>query len=163
MKRWLAALACALVAGLVQAQDKACGKADAAAAEKNVDMVVGWSQLHKVWRDYRHCDSGNVDEIFTDAVLRLMVEWRNVDALAAAMADPQFKAFVVKHLKSPAAKADQDAIYSRTKASCPPSHAAMCAELSEIVKRPAVKAEPPQPPAPPSPPEPPAKAAPPGK
>lgn len=148
------AFAFAAVAG--HAQDKVCSKADAAAAEKNVDMVVGWAQLHRAWRDYRHCDTGAVSEIFTDAILRLAVEWKNVDALGEAMQDPNFKAFVVKHLKSPAAQADHESIYSRTKASCPPSQAALCAELADVVKRPvkAAPAEAPQPPAKAEPPKP---------
>lgn len=129
------ALGVALAACGALAQDKPCGKAEAAAAEKNVDMVMHWAQLQKAWRDYRHCDAGQVAENFTDAVLRLAVEWKNVDALGEAMKDPQFKAFVVKHLKKPAAQPDHDAIYSRAKASCPAQHAAMCEELAEVVKR----------------------------
>jgi hypothetical protein len=150
------AVAIALAAVTGHAQDKPCTKADAAAAEKNVDMVVGWAQLQRAWRDYRHCDTGPVSEIFTDAILRLAVEWKNVDALGEAMKDPQFKAFVVKHLKSPAAQGDHDSIYSRTKASCPASQAALCAELAEVVKRPAkaAPAEAPQPPSKAEPPKP---------
>ena len=138
----------------VQAQDKPCSKADAAAAEKSIDMVLSWPQLHKAWRDHRHCDSGRAGESFTDAVLRLAVEWKDVDALGEAMKDAQFKAFVVKHLKSPAAQPDHDAIYSRAKASCPANQAPLCSELAEIVKRP-VKTSPPEPPQPPSKAEPP--------
>lgn len=130
-----AALALALVACGAQAQDKPCGKAEAAAAEKSVDNVVNWAQLQKAWRDYRHCDADQVSENFTDAVLRLAVEWKNVDALGEAMKDPQFKAFLVKHLKKPSAQADHESIYSRAKASCPAHHAAMCEELAEVVKR----------------------------
>lgn len=159
MKRPLACIALLVLAFAGHAQQKACTRADAAAAEKNVDMVVSWPQLQKAWRDFGHCDSGAVDELFTDAVLRLAVEWRNVDAFAQAMADPQFKAFVIRHLKSPAAQPDHDSIYSRAKASCPAQHAALCAEIAEVVKRP-VKTAPPEPP---QPPEPPSKALPPGK
>ena len=151
------ALVIAFAALGAQAQDKVCTKADATAAEKNVDMVVGWAQLHRAWRDYRHCDTGPVSEIFTDAILRLAVEWKNLDALGEAMKDQQFKAFVVKHLKRPAAQADHDSIYSRTKASCPASQAALCAELAEVVKRP-VKTAPPEAPQPPSKAEPPKPA-----
>jgi hypothetical protein len=160
MKRLPACIALLALAFAGHAQDRPCTKADAAAAEKSVDMVVSWPQLQKAWRDFRHCDSGPVDELFTDAVLRLAVEWRNVDAFAQAMADPQFKAFVIRHLKSPAAQGDHESIYSRTKASCPAQHAALCAEIAEVVKRPAAKGEPPQPP---QPPQPPSKAEPPGK
>ena len=142
------AFAAAAMSLAAQAQDKACSKTDAVAAEKNVDMVVSWGQLQKAWRDYRHCDTGPVSETFTDAVLRLAIEWKNVDALGEAMKDAQFKSFVMKHLKG-AAEPDRDAIYSRAKASCPANHAAMCAELAEVVKR-QVKTEPPAPPQPPS-------------
>jgi hypothetical protein len=161
MSRALRVLAFALVmpACVAHAQGKPCSKSEAAAADKGVDMVVGWNQLHKAWRDYGHCDAGSVSESFTDAILRLMVEWKNVDALGEAMKDEKFKAFVVKHLKSPAAQADHESIYSRVKASCPANHGPMCAELAEIVKRP-VKTAPPEPPQPPSKP---GAALPPGK
>jgi len=164
VNRALRALACGFViaAFAAHAQDKPCGKADAAAADKAVDMVVGWNQLHKAWRDYRHCDTGAVAETYTDAVLRLMVEWKNIDALGEAMKDEKFKAFVVKHLKTPAAQADHDAIYSRVKASCPANHAALCAELAETVRRP-VKTVAPEPPSPPEPPSKATPAQPPGK
>ena len=159
MKRAGAAFAALALAFGASAQDKPCSKADAAAAEKGVDMVVSWPQLQKAWQDHGHCDAGSVSETFTDAVLRLAVEWKNVDALGEAMKDARFKAFVLKHLRDPAAEGDRDAIYSRAKASCPASQAAMCAELAEAVKRP-VKTAPPHPPEPPGKPEPP---APPGK
>lgn len=131
----VAALAIAAAGFAAHAQDKPCSKADAAAAEKNVDMVMNWSQLQKAWRDHRHCDTGQVSENFTDAILRLAVEWRNVDALGEAMKDAQFKAFVVKHLRKPGAQPDHESIYSRARASCPPQHAAMCEELAEVVKK----------------------------
>lgn len=157
--RLAAAIAISLAAGLAHAQEKPCSRADAAAAEKAIDMIVAWPQLQRAWRDYSHCDTGPVGESFTDAVLRLAVEWRNVDALGEAMKDPRFKAFMIRHLKSPTAQPDHDSIYSRVKASCPGNHADMCAELAEIVKRP-VKAAPPAPPEPPQPPQPPSKAEP---
>jgi len=122
-------------AGLAHAADKPCSKADAASAEKAIDRVVTWQQLHKAWQDYRHCDADAVGDVFTDALLRLTVEWKHVDALAASMrADPQYHAFVYKHLKSDAAKDDRDAIYSRAKASCPSGMDAFCGELAETIK-----------------------------
>jgi hypothetical protein len=127
------------------AADKPCSKAESAAAEKAVDRVVAWPQLLKAWQDYRHCDSGPVAEVFTDALLRLTVEWKNVDALAAAVrADPQYRDFVYAHLKSDAAKDDREAIYSRAKSSCPSGMDAFCGELAELVK-PAAATPPPKP------------------
>src|SRR5690348_4641095 len=66
MKRVRVLLAVMLAAGAFAAhgQDKACSKADAAAAEKAIDRVVTWPQMQKAWQDYRHCDTGNVDDQF---------------------------------------------------------------------------------------------------
>ena len=122
-------------AALAHAADKPCSKADAATAEKAIDRVVTWQQLHKAWQDYRHCDAGAVGDIFTDALLRLTVDWKNVNALAATMrSDPQYHDFVLAHLKSDAAKDDRDAIYSRAKASCPSGLDAFCGEVADVVK-----------------------------
>ena len=136
MKKVQAVLCAALLAaGTAAAQDKACSKSDAAAAEKAIDRVVSWPTLYKAWQDYGHCDSGPVDELFTDAVLRLTVEWKSVDSFAGDMQrDGKYKQFVHRHLKSPAAKDDRDAIYSRAKASCPAKLDGFCGELADVVK-----------------------------
>jgi hypothetical protein len=115
---------------------KECSKADMAAAEKAVERVVNYSGLNKAWKDYGHCDTGAVDEVFTDAILRLMVEWKNVDIIAQDMRDPGYKAFIHKHLSSPAAKDDRQSIFSRAKASCPVTQGRFCEELIEVVKAP---------------------------
>lgn len=125
----------ALAAGGAAAQQKGCSPADKAAAEKEIDRVMSWGSLYKTWQDYRHCDSGSVDELFTDAILRLTVDWKNVEAFAAdVQKDGAYKQFVYRHLRSPAAQDDHDTIYSRAKASCPARLDGFCAELAEIVK-----------------------------
>lgn len=138
MKR-LAVLAALLAAAAIgaRAQDKACTAADAAAAEKQVDMVVAWPQLYDTWQKFRHCDKGTVDELFTDAILRLAVEWKHVDVFAETMRkDPQFKAFVYRHLQSPAAKDDRESVYARAKKDCTASLKAFCDEVADIVQSP---------------------------
>jgi hypothetical protein len=126
------AAACALGAA---AQDKACSKADEAAAAKAVDRIVMWSQLQGTWKDYRHCDTGAIDDAFTDAVMRMLVEWKKPQALAEAMAqDPAYAAFIVKHLKSPAAKEDRESVYSRAKSDCPADLGAFCEKIAEASK-----------------------------
>ena len=129
-----ALLAAFALAGSALAADKPCSAADSATAEKAIDRVVSWSQLQKAYLDYRHCDKGNVGEVYTDALLRLAVEWKNVDAFANAMKDAGFKDFVAAHLRSPAAKDDREAIYSRTKSNCPKGMDAFCAELAQVVR-----------------------------
>jgi len=130
-----ALIVCLLVlASLANAADKPCGKADAAAAQKAIDMVVTWQQLHKAWQDYRHCDGEPaVADMFTDALLRMAVAWKNVNELAAGMKDPQYRDFVYKHLKSDAAKDDRESVYSRAKKDCPSGQDAWCDEMAGTI------------------------------
>jgi hypothetical protein len=126
---------CLGAAGLAAAADKACTKADAATGEKAIERVNNWNQMYKSWQDYRHCDAGAVADAYTDTLLRLFVEWKGVDALAGTMKkDAQYNEWVHARLKSPAAKDDQAAVYSRVKASCPSGMDAFCSELAESVK-----------------------------
>jgi hypothetical protein len=130
-------LACALLAGAsaVQAQDKPCTKADEAAAAKAIDRIVTWPMLQKTWQDYRQCDKGAVDDAFTDALMRMLVEWKSPQALADSMdKDPQYAAFVMRHLASPAAKDDRESVYSRAKQSCPANLGAFCDKVAEASK-----------------------------
>jgi hypothetical protein len=126
---------CAVVAAAPALAQKACSKADSAAAEKAIDKVVNWSSLYKAYTDYRHCDTDSVGDIFTDAILRLMVEWKHVDQIAGTVAkDGEYKAWLQKHLQSPAAKGDVEDVYSRARLSCPSTQKDFCTELAEMVK-----------------------------
>ena len=123
-------------ASFAHAADKSCSKADAASAEKAIDKVVTWQQLHKAYEDYRHCDAEPaVADVFTDALLRLAVAWKGVTQLATAMkSDAQYRDFVYAHLKSDAAKDDREALYSRAKKDCPAAQDAWCDEMAGTIK-----------------------------
>lgn len=117
------------------AQDKACSPADAATAEKTVDRVVNWEQLYKAHQEFRHCDNGPVSEVFTDALLRLIVEWKQVDGLAKPMEkDAGYKDFVYKHLRDPAAAGDLKSVYSRAKMNCPKGLEGWCDQLAAATR-----------------------------
>jgi hypothetical protein len=129
---FIAALA-APVAAL--AADKPCTKADAANAQKTLDRASSWPQMQKAWQDFRHCDADATKDQFTDSLMRLLVDWKHVEALAAAMQkDAEFKSFVHAHLQSPAAKDDIQDVYARAKSNCPKGLDAFCAELADIAK-----------------------------
>lgn len=155
MKRAVALAAALGFAACAHAQ-KQCPPAEAARAEKTIDTVVSWAQMRKVYVDYAHCNTGAVADMYCDALLRLMVEWKNIDALAADMAkDEKYRDFVYAHLRSPAAKDDRETVYARARRSCPKGLEAFCAELAEVVNPKAAPASAPAaPPAPPAPPAP---------
>jgi hypothetical protein len=135
-KPWILGLAPILFTAFgAFAQGKACMPADMAAAEKAADRVVNWEQLYKAFQDYGHCDKGSVDEIFTEALLRCIVEWKNVEGLARPMEkDKAYREFVYRHLGSPAAKSDVDSVYSRAKLSCPKGLDGFCTQIASAVK-----------------------------
>jgi hypothetical protein len=140
MRKPNAALACLALAaaciasGAARAADKPCAKADAANAEKAIERVNNWGQLYKSWQDFHHCDTGAVAEVYTDSLMRLMVEWKGINTLAANMQkDADFKSWVHARLKG-AAKDDQDSVYSRVKSSCPAGMDAFCGELADSAK-----------------------------
>ena len=117
------------------AAQKACSPADAQNTEKALDRVVSWDHMYKTFKDFGHCDSVMTEDLFTDALMRMAVEWKNVDQFAKHyQGDPQFKAFVVKHMKSLSAKEDVKSVYSRTKQNCPAKLASFCADLGEVAK-----------------------------
>ena len=128
MKRLAVLAACAAV-GIAHAQ-KACSPADMQKAQKAADMVVTWQHLNKAWKDHRQCDSGEVADTFTDAILRLLVEWRNVEVLAEGMKDPEYASFIRAHLASPAAKDDLKDVRSRATHSCPKGQDAVCKQIA---------------------------------
>lgn len=139
--RFLRLLAAAvLLASTPALAQKACTKADADAAAKAADRASTWATLHGTWKSYRHCDTGEVADLLTEALLRLIVDWKNVDQLATAMKDPEYEDFVISHLRSPAAKNDIEDVYSRAKRSCPPALSAWCSSLAA-----AIDAAPPKP------------------
>ena len=134
MNARLLLLALASLAVPVLAQDKPCPKPEATRAEKAIERANDFAQLRKAWQDFKHCDSGQVGEIYTETFVRLIVDWKDVDGLVNAAKDDAFKAFMYKHLKDPAAKDELDSVYSRAKASCPDKHGAFCAELADFAK-----------------------------
>jgi hypothetical protein len=128
-------VAALLFSPALAAADKPCSRADAANAQKSLDRAATWPQMQKAWQDFQHCDNGATEEQFTDALMRMLIDWKSLDALAAAMQkDPQFKAFVVAHLRSPGAKDDLEDVYARAKSRCPKGLDEFCGELADIAR-----------------------------
>lgn len=134
MKATSLALCACLSIAAAHAADKPCTAADSAKAKKVIDSVLTWPQLHKSWVDFRHCDTGEVADMYTDAILRLAVDWKDASMLASdAQRDVNYKAFIFAHLKSPAAKDDRETVRSRAKTMCPSGEDVFCGELAEAM------------------------------
>ena len=134
MKKLAILAACAFV--FAAHAQKACTPADMQKAQKAADMVVTWQHLNKAWKDYRQCDTGDVADTFTESILRLMIEWKNVDVLAEGMKDPEYASFIQAHLQSPAAKDDVKDVRSRATQSCPKGQDAVCKVIAAAAEGP---------------------------
>lgn len=144
--------ALALGLALSATAQKTCTRADESTAGKVIDRASSWPTLMRAWKDFRHCDKGPVGELFTESLLRTIIDWKGVDAFAETMKDAEFRDFVYAHLQSPAAKDDLPDVYSRAKKDCPKGQEVFCAQLAEAVKpAPAAPAPPPAPAAPAAP------------
>ena len=123
-----------LASAVAFAQEKPCTPPEAATAEKSIDRVVNWDQLYKAYKEFRHCDQGPVAEVYTEAVLRCLVEWKKVEVLANSMSqDKDYNAWVVRHLRA-AAPEDQKSVYSRAKMNCPKGLDEFCTGLADVSK-----------------------------
>ena len=136
MDRKKTVLALALLAASAcfdaSAADKPCSRADIGNAARAIDKIVTWSQLRKAYTDFRHCDSGDIADQYTDALMRLFVDWKGVEEFAAAAkGDPDYMKFFIAHLQSPAAKDDRDTVYARAKRECPKSFDDFCAQVAD--------------------------------
>ena len=106
-----------------------CDKEKAARAEKQIDAVSTFAQLHQAWQDWKQCDAGTVAELYTDAAFRLLVDWRGVGELAGTLrASPEYRSWLLDRVRR-GSEDDRGAIYSRAKTACPAAHESVCAEL----------------------------------
>ena len=144
-------LAFATAAG---AADKPCSKADAANAEKAIDRVVSWGTMHKTWKDYGHCDTGQAGELFTEALLRMIVgSWPKIGELESTFTnDIPYREWILARLSSGALpKGDRDDVHDLTQNNCPKSQKRLCEALHEAAEKGQGKGAPPPKPAAPAP------------
>ncbi|QJR16567.1 hypothetical protein [Usitatibacter palustris] len=121
-----------LASGANAMAQKACSAGDEANASKAIDRIVSWAVLNATWKTYGHCDKGAVDDQFTEAVMRMMVDWKDAKQLAEAMKkDSEYSAFIFKHIKSPAAKDDLDDVHSRARTVCPKGYEDWCKTIAD--------------------------------
>lgn len=126
------ALASALVVALAPwgalAQAGDCAKADAA-----VDRVTTWPALAQAVKDYRACDKGQTAELFTEALLRVVVGgWPKIaEAEPVFSADSSFRDWALRRLRSPDLPKDEaESVRDLAKGSCPKGREKLCADLA---------------------------------
>jgi hypothetical protein len=114
------------------AADKPCSSAD-----KAIDGVTSWAALQKAFQDYGHCDKGPTADVFTEAMLRVVISgWQKVgDAEPILEKDEAFRGWFNRRLSSPALSTQDTAeIRDLAKSSCPKGRQKVCADLLSTVE-----------------------------
>jgi hypothetical protein len=127
-----AALLLALAALPVAAADKPCKDAG-----KAIDGVTTWAALARAMHDYGHCDKGPTAEVFTEAILRVVISgWPKIAEAGPILdKDAAFKSWLAKRLSSPdLSPQDTAEIRDLAKASCPKGQEKVCGELLASVE-----------------------------
>ena len=90
-----------------------------------------WKDVFETYRRYSHCDDGAIAEGFTDSIARLLAsKWESLPEMAAiADKNPDFKAFVLRHVDASADPRDLQRIAEFAKSKCLPQYRALCAAL----------------------------------
>lgn len=114
------------------AADKPCSDAD-----KAIDGVTSWSALQKAVADFGHCDKGPTADLFTEAILRVVISgWPKVgDAGPILDKDAAFRGWLMTRLSSPALSTQDSAeIRDLAKSSCPKGQQKVCGDLLSAVE-----------------------------
>ena len=127
-----AAFLLAAATSAAAAPDKPCD-----GANKAIDGVTTWAALQKSVNDYGHCDKGATADLFTEAILRVVISgWQKVgDAGPILERDEPFRRWMTKRLSSPTlATQDSGEIRDLAKSSCPKGKEKICEELLSAVE-----------------------------
>ena len=123
----LAAIAAAVALATLPVRASDCAQADA-----SIDRVTTWPALAQAVKDYRACDKGPTAELFTEALLRVVIGgWPKVaEAGPVFAADPGFREWTMRRLRSPdLPKDDAESVRDLAKGTCPKGQEKLCADL----------------------------------
>ena len=104
-----------------------------ALAEEATDGLDSWPKVYHAYQQFPECDDGGVAEGYADKIEQLLADhWSDLDVLMKLVkSDPNFEAFVVRHLGEITTLPNAQAITRHAKQSCPRAAHALCARLVE--------------------------------
>ncbi len=100
-------------------------------AGKFIYAVNTWSDLHVAFLKFRQCDDGELADAFEDKIVGLLIhQWQSVHELnRLAQKDPEFEAFVIKHLDEEMSPDEASEIMKFAEKSCPINASELCAKI----------------------------------
>lgn len=133
----LTSIALLVASRLFSAQLPGCTQAQARAAEKGIDSLRTWADLHSAFTQFRRCDDGAIAEGWDDFVARMLAQnWSKLAELQRlAKVDTNFRGFVIRHISNTATGDDLDRALVNARERCPGSARRLCSDIATAVKR----------------------------
>jgi phytoene dehydrogenase-like protein len=120
----------------VSAQARDCSDSKALAAERDLDDLKTWADLHATFRKFQGCDDGAIAEGWDDFVARMLARnWRTIADLQRLVArDSAFRLFVMRHISETADGNDLRQVLSNARDHCPRSARRLCVQIAAAAR-----------------------------
>jgi hypothetical protein len=110
-----------------------CGAEQANNAKAEAPTLHDWDSLNKSYTEYNNCDDGPVAAAYSQTVGRILIDhWDTLPQLdTLAKANPDFSAFVLKHVDKTLSAGDIKQIAANAKTRCPQGLSGLCDDLKK--------------------------------
>jgi hypothetical protein len=110
-----------------------CGAEQANYAKAEAPTLHDWNSLNKSYTEYDNCDDGPVAAAYSQTVSRILIDhWETLPQLdALAKTNPDFGAFVLKHVDKTLSAGDIKQIAANAKTRCPQGLSGICEDLKK--------------------------------
>lgn len=115
-----------------------CTRADADAADSDLDQLKDWPAVYRAFKRYRQCDDASIGEGYSDKIVILLTkQWASVSKLAKlAHTDPLFGQFVLAHVDTLMSPGEGEAIIVNATEHCPITARQFCRRLAAKARSP---------------------------
>lgn len=118
----------------LEASARDCTREEAEAAEEGADRLSDWKQIYSAFVRFSHCDDGAIAEGHTESVVHLLsTHWETFPQLVALTnINPDFLAFVLRHINETADADELRHIAHLANANCPSGQYSLCTAISKV-------------------------------
>ena len=131
---WLVAIFCSSTA---LADTRVCTADEAQKAEAVSGVATSWKQLHRQFRQFAHCDDGDIAEGFSESTTLLLADhWETIRQMEPMIAsDPPFRKFIVRHVDDSVPAERLLRITRNAGEQCPRNLTDFCQDIQEAAKK----------------------------
>ena len=123
-------------AGTSSSQVVGCSRADEKAADKSIDPLGSWKEIHFAYMYFKACDDGGIAEGYSDGIAKIMANhWTSLPRVKPFIkADPAFETWFIRHLDETNSYDDSMKIDRLARTACPRGMRELCIEIHEQIR-----------------------------